>query len=378
MQAIDVGYGFGTSGMVDVADSGLVPYGWDLDGKCTCHGSPAGPPSCSQAAGTKENCDDDAGRDHIALEIFRVLGVTAETGSQTANQAMQDGQYGLLVQITGYNGTPNDEQVTVAIYASNGLAAPDGGKPAPMHNGNDQWTVDPKYIGPAAPVGTNCDNNNALCVPSYSDGDAYVTNGVLVANLGEVPLTFGNQPNIGGAVMLLNDLLLVGTLVQTGISGGDVGWSIVNGSVSGRWETSDLLANLATIPDPMFPGSYFCGGDPVYPASSRKASARSRTSRPSRATTTKPRSPHAMRSRWRSASRRNPHASERSWASPPLWRVARTTQAFSGKTAVIDLRAFRALRWSGLAPGKRTLSTTASMMSSGRPMMSSGCPMMSP
>jgi hypothetical protein len=269
MQAIDVGYGFGTSeagAPTITANSPLAPYGWNLDNTCTCQGSPPGGPSCSQAAGTKENCDDEAGRDHIALELFRVLTVTAETGSETANLAMHNGQYGLLIQITGYNGSMNDEQVTVALYASNGVAAPDGGTPAPKHNGNDNWTVDPGYVmGGLGLIGTNCDSNNPACMPQFADTDAYVTNGVMVANLGTVPLTFGSQPNIGGAVMLLHDVLLVGTLVQTGISGGDVGWGITNGSVSGRWETSELLSNLSTIPDPKYPGSYFCGADPVYP-----------------------------------------------------------------------------------------------------------------
>jgi hypothetical protein len=53
--------------------------------------------------------------------------------------------------------------------------------------------------------------------------------------------------------------------VQTPLKGGGLGWAIQNGSVAGRWETSQLLGNLSTIPDPKEPdGSYFCGDDPYY------------------------------------------------------------------------------------------------------------------
>jgi hypothetical protein len=275
MQAIDVGYGFGTGSAVDAGDAGptfgsdggLPPFGWDLDNDCTCQGSPPGPPSCLQAAGTKENCDDFAGRDHIALELFEALSITAETGSQTANQAMQAGQYGLVVQITGYNGMSNDEEVTVALYASNGIdGVQDGGTPVAQHNGNDKWTVDPRYITEGAQlVGTDCETSS-LCQPTSVDDTAYVAGGILVAQFpNSVPLTFGSRANIGGALMQLNGVVLVGTLVAAPIAGSGEGWAIVNGSISGRWETSQLLGNLSTIPDPMSPDpGYFCGSDPFY------------------------------------------------------------------------------------------------------------------
>jgi hypothetical protein len=180
---------------------------------------------------------------------------------------MHDGLYGLVIQVNGYNGLPDDEQVTVALYASNGInGIQDGGTPTPLHNGTDKWTVDPRYIGNGSTLadnGTDCDNNPS-CVPVYSDNDAYVANGVMVASLGTVPLTFGSRANIGGALMQLNEVKLVGNLVPAS-AGGDEGWAITNGSVSGRWETSQLLGNLSTIPDPRIPGSYFCGGDLFYP-----------------------------------------------------------------------------------------------------------------
>ena len=65
--------------------------------------------------------------------------------------------------------------------------------------------------------------------------------------------------------MLLHEPNIVGTLVQT-MAGNIPTWAIVNGSVSGRWESRDLLANMASIPDPRYPdgGQYICGMDGLY------------------------------------------------------------------------------------------------------------------
>jgi hypothetical protein len=270
IQAIDVGYGFGAgdAGPTVPVGAPLVPYGWDLDDTCTCLGSPPGQPSCVQMSGTSENCDDDGGVDHIALELFRALGATAEQSSLSANQDMHAGLYGLLIQITGYNGLPDDGQVTLAVYASNGVVGvQDGGTPTVHHDGTDEWTVNPAYIDNGAPPpGTDCDNGSTTCVPVYVDTDAYVVGGQIVSvGLGKVPLTFGTRPNLGGAVMELTGVVIVGTLVSVSLPASGEAWAITNGSIAGRWATTQLLSNLSTIPDPKNPGQYFCGNDEYYP-----------------------------------------------------------------------------------------------------------------
>ncbi len=37
-----------------------------------------------------------------------------------------------------------------------------------------------------------------------------------------------------------------------------------DGTVAGRWPTSQLLSTLATIPDPLQPSSFLCGDDLSY------------------------------------------------------------------------------------------------------------------
>jgi hypothetical protein len=219
-----------------------------------------------QAAGTAENCDDEAGRDQTGLELFRRLGPTAQAGNEAANQAMTTGQYGLVATITHYNGQGNDVQVSVALYASSGvLGTADGGTTQLQHDGTDKWSLDPRYLQfGSSLIGTDCEAN-AMCMPTYLDDNAYVAGGVLVASLGEVLITFGGRANLGGAVMDLSQTILVGKLRAVSLPSNGTSWAIDNGSISGRWGSSKLLSNMATIPDPTTDGGvYLCGSNANY------------------------------------------------------------------------------------------------------------------
>ncbi len=261
MQSIDIGVGPDAGPLGVDSSAPLPPFGYDLDKTCTCPGAT----TCKQAPGTTKICDDDAGRDHIALQLFRDLAPSSQAGSLQANQAMQAGQFGILLQITGYNQRANDTQVSVRLYASNGIdGIQDGGTPSPNHDGNDKWTVDPAYLVQGQLLGNiDCETNSSACTPEFVDDHAYVSGGVLVAHLSSAPLTFGYRANLGGALMMLTDAVIVGTLRQVTLFGSFQGWSIADGSISGRWQTSQLLSNLATIPNPLLDGSFVCGTDPL-------------------------------------------------------------------------------------------------------------------
>ena len=266
MQTVDVGATADAAVIVSDASAPLPPIGFDLDNDCTCCNAAAGS-ACQtggSCVGSSVICDDDAGRDHIALNIFRVL----PNANAAANAGMKAGQFSILLQISGYNGALNDTNVTVALYVSNGLVGiQDGGTVTPRHDGTDLWTVDTHYLattqtGQTVPDGTQCNGTNA-CQPIYVDDGAYVTNGVLVSRpSATLPLTFGYRANIGGAVMKLNGAIISGTLQPLQPAGDQRVWGITSGSISGRWESAQLLSNLATLPNPNVDGSYFCGTDP--------------------------------------------------------------------------------------------------------------------
>jgi hypothetical protein len=236
--SIDIGYR---------PDGGVPPFGYNLDKTCTC----PGPPSCTQAMGSKEVCDDDAGRDNTAIQLFDYLGTVTSVGTTQIDQGLQMGQYGLLMVISGYNNLANDPKVKVDFYVSNGVKRDaDGGIPSPRFDGTDVWTLDPGSL-----IGGQ---------PKYTDDSAYVSNNQVVAKLGSVPIAFGDRSFLGGAQMVLQDAIIVGTLqTQPAGDSGLFGYQLLGGTIAGRWSTKAILGTLASIPtDP--DGSFLCPDDSVW------------------------------------------------------------------------------------------------------------------
>ncbi len=246
--------------MIDIGlsadvDAAVPPFGYDLDGVCTCPGLP----SCAAQAGAQgkaqQNCDGPGGRDNTSIQLFRTLGAAASTGASQIDQGLMAGQYGLLVVINGYNGQQNDSNVTVDFYVSNGLERDaDGGIPTPQLNGNDLWTIDPNSV------------SGAGATPLYSDDTAYVTQGTLVSRgmPRAIPIAFGDRSFLGGATMLLSGAVIVGQIQSYSVSGdgGTVfAYALTGGTIAGRWATTDLLSTLATIPDSAHDGGFVCGND---------------------------------------------------------------------------------------------------------------------
>lgn len=239
-------------GLSAAPEAGVPPYGYDLDGVCTC----PGPPSCQQIKGATESCDDDAGRDHTAIELFSTLRSAASTGTAQIDEGLSAGQYSLLLVINGYNGQPDDSHVVVDFYVSNGLERDeDGGIPVPQFNGQDRWTIDPSTINGTMPI--------------FEDDTAYVSGGLVVAKLpGQVPIVFGDRSFLGGARMFLSGTIVVGSLSPYQLeseAGTAFGYALTKGTIAGRWPTSSLLATLATIPDTTTKdGGYLCGNSFAY------------------------------------------------------------------------------------------------------------------
>jgi hypothetical protein len=237
------------------ADAGAPrpPYGYDLDGVCTC----PGPPSCTPT--NDADCDDEVGRDNIAIDLFRGLGVAASTGTSQINEGLTTGQYGLLLVIDDYNGEANDPNVTVSYYVSNGDRAADGGIQRPAFTGLDRWTIDPNSLA-GTPTDIPSCANNRQCQALFSDDQAYVANNEVVANFSgnQIPVAFGDRSFLGGATILLSSAVIVGTLQKTALATPGFGYVLTAGTIAGRWSSKDLLSTLATIPDPAVDGGFLC------------------------------------------------------------------------------------------------------------------------
>jgi hypothetical protein len=243
---------------VDLGEGGdkTNPVGLNLDKFCTCLGEG---PSCKDPPyATKENhCDDKGGVDNAASRLFAALDIALppdKFGSPFYSEKAEQGNWTLLLRVTGYNGELDDPRVTVAIYGPAGLQAssmsgaggtdggggaapadpcqtdPDAGpvvETIPCWNGHDVWRVADTSVG----------MTQSIDEPLYFDPNAYISKGFLVASVSETTL------NLGGANSYLGIRLTAGTIVGAvqapQVDG--LGFRIVNGTLAARWTTQDIF-----------------------------------------------------------------------------------------------------------------------------------------
>ncbi len=229
--------------------------GFDVDGVCTCIGTPPGPESCKPGPTAKSHCDDPGGIDNQGEQL--IVAFAAYNGffdQAFINQRLANGYYGALIRIRNYNGLPNDAQVEVSVYSSNGTQGIQFGSPSfPIGDGNDVWTIDPNsLLGGIIPDGGDPIPRDAV------DPNAYVTNGTLVANL-NVPLSVGAGNGEGTVTVDLSGSVVTGKLVASGNS-----FRIDKGLMAGRWSARKMLTGLKVLYDPLDTTQHLCGTDPVY------------------------------------------------------------------------------------------------------------------
>lgn len=232
---------------LDFGIDGGAPVGLNLDGRCTCPGlgscRPPGTPPCDQERGI-----DNGSRDLLA-RVF-TLGVLDQS---MINTALQQGEFGVLVQIDGWNGQPNDSQVRLQVLASQGFdkeALP--GRSQPVFDGNDTWSVDEESVLSSVDGG-----------PPYvsvaRDPDAFVAGGALVGLLSfpiVVGSSFGQQVRID-----VNDGRVFASIrADKGVGDAGVQYSL-RGTLAGRWPATALLTSLASL-DAL--GTPLCGDSGVY------------------------------------------------------------------------------------------------------------------
>jgi hypothetical protein len=214
---------------VDLGEAGGTPTGLDLDQTCTCHFN-EGPSCIYPDYADKDHCDDPEGRDNSIAKMFETIQTflgPEKFGSKHFSDRAETGKWSLLVRIYGYNGEPNDAQVTVAIYPTtwNNAAVP-----APTWDGNDVW--------PASAA--SLEDGVTLEKPRFTDPKAYVTNNTLVGSLPEV---FINLSGSGGD---LGVRLTAGTVMGRIEKVGER-YNLADGVVAARWKTSDMFKVTSSI-----------------------------------------------------------------------------------------------------------------------------------
>ncbi len=192
----------------------LTATGFDLDGVCTGVGGT--PPSC---AGSMLGDGSAQGVDNaFASEIVPGIGLVVAGFDTLFMSAVTEGRGTPLLRIEGWNGEPDDAQVTASMGAAAVMPPV-----VPAWDGTDVIPV--------------ADTSFSGGVPVLQDTSAYVAGGVLVM---EWPTEHALVFESGGRAirMLLRDARLVAE-IDFG-----VGLTVTNAQIVGRWASSDAIASL--------------------------------------------------------------------------------------------------------------------------------------
>ncbi len=230
--------------------------GVDLDGICTCEGTPLGLDSCHPFQDSGSQCDEEGGiDDSLGSLVKEFSGSTNFFDQGYINQNLSLGIFGALFRVRNYNGQANDTQVELSIFTSNGMqgAGTDAGPSIPQWTGNDVWTLDPKAL-----LGGTLGDAGPVPLVAY-DLNAYVSNYTLVGNISDMPLAIGAATGEGLITIDLTGGLVVAKLTPFGNT-----FQVSQGIVAGRWETRKLLTALQVLQDPFDFDASLCGQDSIY------------------------------------------------------------------------------------------------------------------
>jgi len=215
--------------------------GLNLDRACTVS---TGTESCvSGALGTNFTNyvvdKTDSGIDNAGGSLIQYISKMGPAFTpENINGRLQQGQYGVVLQITGYNGQADDTQVAVSFFPSFGLNVDAGITNTP----SDLWRVDPADLGAAE-------------TSQWIDTTAYVVGGKVVAHFAQAPLKLTVDENNPLLTLRFDDAVMTADLVLDGNNT----FRLTNGIVSGRVKTDQFLGSVDQLfYNPDGPNTFIC------------------------------------------------------------------------------------------------------------------------
>lgn len=207
--------------------------GLDLDDRCTSSDTPLEELECETRIGAGHPDGEEGIDNQFGASIINALTVGDPDLLSDFNTSFARGIYGLVLTVSGWNLTPEDDAVSVALLEADSGHGPLGG--VPEHIGEDVWTVSTDSL-------IDGDLERPLCA-----GTGYVTGGVVVAQL---PSRCGFR--LLSADDNVIDVRLSRPLVMATIS--PTAPSFGSGLLVGRWRVDDFVGSFDQISGILCPG----------------------------------------------------------------------------------------------------------------------------
>ena len=216
--------------------NGAVP-GFNLDHVCS---PTVATSSCktnvSEAKfGTYARDRNGDGLDNSGYGLLAYLAYLGEAFQPVqVNKRLANGEFGFVVRLVSWNGTPEDDDVLVEVFPTIGVALdPDASTPVvggkPKFDAADRYIRDRRF-------------QNIVDASRLKSASAYVTGGRLVASFDAVSLPMSVPDDQKPLDIIIQEGILYGSLVKDGAS-----WKLADGVLAGRWRTADILAQVRTI-----------------------------------------------------------------------------------------------------------------------------------
>ncbi len=252
---------------------------YDLDGVCTCHPDQAATACKRPAFANEPVCDGPRGEDNATADLFAAAidlagPMNTNLSSTTQSADIETGGWSLLIRVRGYNGQADDAKVSVSIHPSPGFnydVCLDG--QTPNWDGDDPWPVDANSFkspnpsgaggqgggGEGGSGGVDCSGPKDtqgydLDAPEFVDEGAYVSNGVLVANLPTAPMVFAGNSSY-------NQLSLTAGFITGELAQDDGKWFLHKGLLVARWTLKEVFRTISSV---VSKGKPLCTDDPLY------------------------------------------------------------------------------------------------------------------
>lgn len=259
---------------VAVVDKG-GPVGFDLDRFCTCDPDPMSKCPCGEYCDCAQVtnaescrplypklppvCDGPGGVDNAGAKLIEQATALLGIDVQSWNDGLTEGIWTALISVRGYDGQPNDGQVEAAFYGS----PPFDGDPCnpkqskPRWDGTDRWPIRSDALVGGGSLEAEVDGRQTcgdtlkldLAKPAYVDPNAYVVDGVLVAQWPD-RVAFALNGDNANVAFELYQTVITGRLVRDGApSPGETEKTrrLREATLGGRWTQEALRATIGPL-----------------------------------------------------------------------------------------------------------------------------------